>query len=314
MWANFGSIVQVKHIDLHEDLAEDIVENTTADEVVIVCRDADAEMVERLLRQLGHKIRGIIRESELIEWYGVAFGKYRRELGEAILDQPQSELSRRVSLQRGVFQHFTRSVDMTHCPDPTRSAPSGSLTRSDGDRLAPSLQVEQLVSKLSQDETGKRQHYRPIYSLHKWWARRPGTLFRAIILLATQPDLRDRLLRLNPLGDLDVHAPYFASHDLSQWVILDPFMGGGTTLIEANRMGAKVIGCDINPVSYWIVRESLKEIDLARLDAYFEQLAQSAGRNDTRDVPHAVRLRVARTRRRYTPSGCALFRACAAGR
>jgi hypothetical protein len=78
-------------------------------------------------------------------------------------------------------------------------------------RLAPSLQVEQLISKLSQDETGKRQHYRPIYSLHKWWARRPGSLFRAIILLATQPELRERLLRLNPLGDLDVHAPYFAS-------------------------------------------------------------------------------------------------------
>jgi adenine-specific DNA methylase len=75
---------------------------------------------------------------------------------------------------------------------------------------------------------------------------------------------RPNLLRLNPLDDLDVHAPYFASHDLSQWVILDPFMGGGTTLIEANRMGAKVIGCDINPVSYWIVRESLKEVDLAR--------------------------------------------------
>ncbi|MCL6536853.1 MAG: DUF1156 domain-containing protein [Armatimonadetes bacterium] len=167
---------------------------------------------------------------------------------------------------------------MTQYPNPTRSAPSGSLTRSEGDRLAPTLQVEQLISKLSQDETGKRQHYRPIYSLHKWWARRPGTLFRAIILLATHPDLRDRLLRLNPLGDLDVHAPYFAPHDLSQWVIFDPFMGGGATLIEANRMGAKVIGCDINPVAYWIVRESLKAVDLARLGACFEQLAQSAGK------------------------------------
>ena len=166
---------------------------------------------------------------------------------------------------------------MAHCPDLTRNAPSGSPILSEQARLVPSLQVEQLISKLSQDETGKRQHYRPIYSLHKWWARRPGSLFRAIILLATQPDLRDRLLRLNPLGDLDVHAPYFAPHDLSQWVIFDPFMGGGATLIEANRMGAKVIGCDINPVSYWIVRESLKEVDLARLDAYFEQLAQCAG-------------------------------------
>jgi type II restriction enzyme len=85
MWANFGPIVQVKHIDLHEDLAEDIVENTTADEVVIVCRDADAEVIHRLTSQLGHRIKGIIRESELIGWYRVAFGKYRSELGEAIL-------------------------------------------------------------------------------------------------------------------------------------------------------------------------------------------------------------------------------------
>jgi hypothetical protein len=54
-------------------------------------------------------------------------------------------------------------------------------------------------------------------------------------------------------------------------------MGGGTTLVGANRKSAKVVGCDINPIAHWIVRESLKEIDLARLDAYFEQLAQSAG-------------------------------------
>lgn len=45
---------------------------------------------------------------------------------------------------------------------------------------------EWVISKLAQDETGKRQHYRPIYSLHKWWARRPGTLFRSILLLATK--------------------------------------------------------------------------------------------------------------------------------
>ncbi len=77
---------------------------------------------------------------------------------------------------------------MAHCPDLTRNAPSGSPILSEQARLVPSLQVEQLISKLSKDETGKRQHYRPIYSLHKWWARRPGTLFRAIILLATQPD------------------------------------------------------------------------------------------------------------------------------
>ena len=44
------------------------------------------------------------------------------------------------------------------------------------------LKAEQIIIKLSQDETGKRQYYRPVYSLHKWWARRPGTLFRSIII------------------------------------------------------------------------------------------------------------------------------------
>lgn len=48
--------------------------------------------------------------------------------------------------------------------------------------------TEDIISRLAQDETGKRQFYRPVYSLHKWWARRPGTLFRAIILLATNSE------------------------------------------------------------------------------------------------------------------------------
>lgn len=166
---------------------------------------------------------------------------------------------------------------MTGYQDPSRSAPSGSQTQF-SERFVPSLAVEEAISKLAQDETGKRQYYRPIYSLHKWWARRPGTLFRAILLLATRPELCHRLLRHDVRGNIDPASPYFADHNLEDWIILDPFMGGGTTLIEANRMGAKVIGCDINPVSYWIVRESLKPVDIDKLDTYFHQMDQTAGK------------------------------------
>jgi type II restriction enzyme len=122
MWANFEPIVQVKHIDLQEDLAEDIVENTTADEVVIVCRDADAEVIHRLTSQLGHRIRGIIRESELVGWYRVAFGKYRSKLGEAILanlrasfreEFPFSEEFPQFYKERG---YDTLSKPDTECP------------------------------------------------------------------------------------------------------------------------------------------------------------------------------------------------------
>ena len=38
-------------------------------------------------------------------------------------------------------------------------------------------------------------------------------------------------------------------------------MGGGTPLIEANRVGCAVVGCDINPLYAWIVGEELEHLD-----------------------------------------------------
>ncbi len=141
-------------------------------------------------------------------------------------------------------------------------------------RLVPDAFTEEIISKLAQDETGKRQYYRPVYSLHKWWARRPGAQFRSIILSATNST---DLFTLNTDGSLAERSDYFQDHNLKDIVILDPFMGGGTTLAEANRLGAKVIGCDINPVSFWIVRETLKQMDTEKLDSYFRQLEENVG-------------------------------------
>lgn len=38
-------------------------------------------------------------------------------------------------------------------------------------------------------------------------------------------------------------------------------MGGGTPLLEAKRVGCHVVGADINPMAYWIVRQELAELD-----------------------------------------------------
>jgi len=153
------------------------------------------------------------------------------------------------------------------------------------------LEAEYFVNQLSQDETGKRQYYRPVYSLHKWWARRPGALFRSIILLATRGNRDEKsfaLFERTRDGSLSAESEYFKAHRLEDVVILDPFMGGGTTLVEANRMGAKVIGCDLNPVSYWIVRETLKPIDLEKLDRYFRQIEETAGEKSKRCIELAA--------------------------
>lgn len=39
-------------------------------------------------------------------------------------------------------------------------------------------------------------------------------------------------------------------------------MGGGTPVLEANRLGCNIICCDINPMAYWIVERELADLDI----------------------------------------------------
>ncbi len=156
------------------------------------------------------------------------------------------------------------------------------------------------VSLLSQMEASSRQNYRPIYSVHRWWARRLGVIFRtiAISLFAKTENPTDIL----NLSDRGKYSPMFNKRSssskkkscsyprslyyligapsdiinevrkenehlyqltidttrvLSRSVILDPFCGGGTTLVEVNRLGGHVLGYDINPIAWWTTRVEL---------------------------------------------------------
>jgi putative DNA methylase len=55
-------------------------------------------------------------------------------------------------------------------------------------------------------------------------------------------------------------------------VVLDPFMGSGTTLGESLKLGAKVVGCDINPVSTFLVRQALTPVSETALREAFDAL------------------------------------------
>lgn len=67
---------------------------------------------------------------------------------------------------------------------------------------------------------------------------------------------------LAEFGDEPVAHAFTKSNRFSGVSIADPFMGGGTPLIEANRLGCDVLGFDINPMAYWIVRQELEHLDL----------------------------------------------------
>lgn len=118
-----------------------------------------------------------------------------------------------------------------------------------------------LIAGMALREKQIQQNYRPIIAVHKWFARRPGTLFRA--------------LTLAEFGDAPLARIYFRANDFPGRKVADPFMGGGTPLIEANRVGCDVMGFDINPMAAWIVREEIEHLDL---DAYREEAARLLGR------------------------------------
>lgn len=87
----------------------------------------------------------------------------------------------------------------------------------------------------------------PIYRVHRWFARRLGSQFRAILTgLSLRPEEPDRFWDL-----------YLGNLSLNGAVVLDPFVGGGTSLVEAERCGARVIGYDIDPVATFITRFEL---------------------------------------------------------
>ncbi|MCS7208257.1 MAG: HaeII family restriction endonuclease [Fimbriimonadales bacterium] len=119
IWANFGPIVQVKHVNLSTQIAEDTVENTTADEIVIVCRDADAETICSVASQLGHRIKGIIQESQLISWYNAAFSdRWRATLGAAVLGNLRREFENEFPFSN-TFQQFYKERGYDQIPKPS---------------------------------------------------------------------------------------------------------------------------------------------------------------------------------------------------
>ncbi len=124
------------------------------------------------------------------------------------------------------------------------------------------------MDDLAEREKYRVDVYRPIYSLHKWWARRPGSTFRILGLAAlTDSDVtKDELLRMNSSGTKYEGEYLRAQGDkFSDKTVLDPFAGGGTTLFELNRLGAQTIGYELNPVAWWINKKNIDEVETPEL-------------------------------------------------
>lgn len=119
----------------------------------------------------------------------------------------------------------------------------------------------ELISDIAERESWRKEINRPIYHIHKWWAQRLGSVFRAITIGA-----------LSPSGT-NVFDAFYEPLRLPKAVVFDPFMGSGTTIGEAVKLGARAVGRDINPVAHFLVRNALAFHDRQEILAEFERIS-----------------------------------------
>lgn len=119
----------------------------------------------------------------------------------------------------------------------------------------------EFLSVLAERESWRKEIHRPVYHVHKWWAQRLGSVFRGLLLGSVLPP------------DADLRTSFFQQHRFANVAVLDPFMGSGTTIGEAHKLGMTVLGRDINPVAVRSVRTALGPLDRRRILAAYDELA-----------------------------------------
>jgi putative DNA methylase len=128
----------------------------------------------------------------------------------------------------------------------------------------------EILSEIAEIESWRKEIYRPVYHTHKWWAQRLGSVFRAAILAATAP-------KGSSIIDL-----FYEPVKLPGMVIFDPFMGSGTTIGEAHKLGCTAIGRDINPVAFRAVRTALGQVERHEVVKLFGELQSTVGQEIAR--------------------------------
>ena len=114
----------------------------------------------------------------------------------------------------------------------------------------------EFISHLAERESWRKEVHRPIYHVHKWWAKRLGSVFRGILLGSMLPE-----------DSRSFHQLLSRRLLTADTTVFDPFMGSGTTIGEAHKLGFTAIGRDINPVAVESVRTALGTMDQSQLES-----------------------------------------------
>ena len=127
----------------------------------------------------------------------------------------------------------------------------------------------------------------PIFALHYYWTRKPLAVIRPILLASILPssfnhdeylklcgissnvDEQKAIYKITPSKeDLEL-LKSITDFDLSQFLLMDPFGGGGSIPFEALRYNLNVIVNEYNPLAWLILNATLKYPNILP-DKFFE--------------------------------------------
>ena len=106
------------------------------------------------------------------------------------------------------------------------------------------------ISTSAFDRIVEAKPHSAVYMMHKYFARRPWNVFREIISHYTRP------------SD----------------IILDPFCGGGVTVVESLKLRRKPIAVDVNPLATYVTRMEVSPVDLDALKLTFGEVRKKVER------------------------------------
>jgi putative DNA methylase len=153
--------------------------------------------------------------------------------------------------------------------EPWQRDDDGDFIDDDGNKLTDEREYHKRVRKETKNSAWERLYYRlddEANAVIRWAFTKP----------IGEPKDKERLA--DHLGELGVSPEDKEWWEAIDWearepiTVLDPFMGGGTTIVESLRLGANAVGVDLNPVAWFVVKKETDGCDLDALQKAFEQV------------------------------------------
>lgn len=135
---------------------------------------------------------------------------------------------------------------------------------SDPNRPKTCLEVDFPIIPINQIAAIEGNASKPIYQMSKWWARRRSSVFRSMLLAAATKAPEDESKAAKAVWD-DYYADHQKRGSFRHLKVAEPFMGGGTTIVEGSRLGMQMFGCDLNPVAWFVVKNEMAQVDIAEV-------------------------------------------------